>query len=110
MNKDSLSPFKRLLIQSQALSQYRLSDEYKAQVNKNNQLLTIIEKDWKAFGIAFNEAVKNRENSFTINEQKRTKIDIEEIDSKIENLENELKKSKEILNLDYDIENNDFSF
>ncbi len=42
MNKDSLSPFKRLLIQSQALSQYRLSDEYKAQVNKNNQLLTII--------------------------------------------------------------------
>ncbi len=110
MNKDSLSPFKRLLIQSQELSQYRLSNEYKAQVNKNNQLLTMIENDWKAFGIAFNEAVKNRENNLTINQQKKPKFDIERIDSKIKILDSELRKTKKIIELEYTTKNNDFNF
>jgi len=110
MNKDSLSPFKRLLIHSQELSQLRLSFDYKAQVNKNNELLTMIEKDWKAFGIAFNEAVKNRENNLTINEQKDLKIDVEKIDSKIEILDSELKKTKKIIELEYTTKNNDFMF
>ncbi len=70
----------------------------------------MIEKDWKAFGIAFNEAVKNRENSFTINEQKKPKFDIEKIDSKIKILDSELRKTKKIIELEYTTKNNDFNF
>ena len=99
--KDNLSPFKKLRLMSQELSHYRLSSEYQTQVTKNNDLLTIIENDWKAFKIALNESIESK-NVNSIKKQDY-QIDMIQIDSKIKALDSELQKTKNILELDYDI-------
>ena len=98
---DNLSPFKKLRLMSQKLSHYRLSSEYQTQVTKNNDLLTIIENDWKAFKIAFSESIESK-NVNSIKKQDY-QIDMIQIDSKIKALDSELQKTKNILELDYDI-------
>jgi len=99
--KDNLSPFKKLRLMSQELSLYRLSSEYQEQVTKNNDLLTTIEKDWKAFKIAFSESIESKNVNSIKNQDNQ--LDITQIDSKIKALDSELQKTKNILELDYDI-------
>jgi hypothetical protein len=106
---DNINSFKHLVLLSKELSQLRLSFEYQAQVNKNNELLTTIENDWKAFKMAFNESVKNRKKNLTINEKNKPEFDIEKIDTKIEILDIEIKKTKKIIELEYNTKNANFN-
>lgn len=106
--KDSISPFKKLRLISEELSQLRLSSEYQEQVNKNNDLLATIENEWKAFKIAFDESIECKNVNSIIGEH--SQLDIVQIDSKIKVLDNELQKTKKILELDYDIPNNELGF
>ena len=58
---DNISPFKSLITLSNELSAIRLQKDYLLQCEKNNNLITQLEKELKALVIVQNELKNDRE-------------------------------------------------
>ena len=93
---DNINPFKSLITLSNELSAIRLQKDYLLQCEKNNNLITQLEKELKALVIVQNELKNDRERF--IKKDKSFLLPIEKIDLELELLKNQ--KSIIIENMD----------
>ena len=96
---DNINPFKHLISLSNELSAIRLQKDYLLQCEKNNNLITQLEKELKALVIVQNELKNDRERF--IKKDKSFLLPIEKIDLKLELLKNQ--KSMIVENMDFDL-------
>jgi hypothetical protein len=94
---DNISPFKSLITLSNELSAIRLQKDYLLQCEKNNNLITQLEKELKALVIVQNE-LKNDRERFIKKDKFLSSYPIEKIDLELELLKNQ--KSMIIKNMD----------
>ena len=93
---DNINPFKHLITLCNELSAIRLQKDYLLQCEKNNNLITQLEKELKALVIVQNELKNDRERF--IKKDKSFLLPIEKIDLELELLKNQ--KSMIVENMD----------
>ncbi|MDN5114483.1 hypothetical protein [Aliarcobacter butzleri] len=98
---DNINPFKHLITLSKQLSAIRLQKDYLLQCEKNNALISQLEKEVKALVIVQNE-LKNDRERFIKKDKFLSSYPIEKIDLKLELLKNQ--KSMIVENMDFGLE------